>query len=993
VPGHEPISDQQSISQLLLDASQDVVLAVNEQEISLAMVKCLQAFDVITCLAIVEVDNLQVISINDPDSQEIVPLENYKLHSFDINIFVQNQDFLIYSDPISAPSTLTDLLIPLWTRGAKSAAIIPIQSSRILIGLIILASRIEGVFSPGKLTPFSKWADIAAKSISRLRDIKKNQTRLDGLHHSLDAALNIFFETDLEPLYESIYSQIQQLFGQVDFLIAIYHQEKNTIEIAFAFEKGVRINIDPFPLGEGLTSILIKTRKPLLFAVDAENQTRLSGAKIVGLPAKSWMGVPLILADQVIGAMIVEDVVHEQRFTEDDLDFLLTLSPQIAAAIRNAQLVTEIRKSLKAFDEEKYLLSTLLETINDKVFFKDGNSRFIRANRALINSYGQDNLQELVGKSDFDFLSYDQAAQAYNEDQGIILSGKKIEDKIERITRPGQEEIWTISTKAPLKSPDGRPMGVLGISKDVTELVKVRETAQKRAQQLQTSAEIARDVSSSLQPDELLTRVVNLVRNRFGFYHSSVFLLDNAGENALLRESTGEAGRQMKLIGHKLGVGSKSIVGQVTANGKALVINDVSIDSTHLPNPLLPDTRAELAIPLKTPRRILGALDVQSDRVNAFSDEDVNILETLADQLSIAIVNSELYAESQRAITQHRLLHQITNEAAATTNIPEALTSVIQGVLSIFNSCRTCIYLLDASTTTLTAMCWGGYPNESVTDSVKTDIGEGIAGIAARDRQTIYQGDIKISENKVNLEIRSELAIPLILRTEVLGVLKLESPLPYAFTETDQEILATLASSIAVDITNIRLFEQVMHQVERSQQLFETANKIRRSANLKTILETSAIEIGKLLSAQQTCVSIFPNSNGQGGSSFTYESDHPAEIVKDKQTLHIPLTLRDSVIGQINIMVDNVAFSPEEMIFIDTLAAQTAQALENARLLEELHQKVERERTISSITAKIRATTDINSIMRTTVQELSQAISASTTVIRLQSNHESDAEP
>jgi GAF domain-containing protein len=174
---------------------------------------------------------------------------------------------------------------------------------------------------------------------------------------------------------------------------------------------------------------------------------------------------------------------------------------------------------------------------------------------------------------------------------------------------------------------------LLLIQRDISELKRTEALAQQREGQVRTAAEIARDTTGTLDVDMLLEKSINLVRERFGFYHASIFLLDEQSEYAVLRESTGEAGRKLKEAGHRLAVGSKSIVGQVTATSQALIVNNVSVDPTHLPNPLLPETRSELAIPMIAAGRLLGALDVQSTRENAFNDEDVGILQILADQL------------------------------------------------------------------------------------------------------------------------------------------------------------------------------------------------------------------------------------------------------------------------------------------------------------------------------------------------------------------------
>ncbi len=138
----------------------------------------------------------------------------------------------------------------------------------------------------------------------------------------------------------------------------------------------------------------------------------------------------------------------------------------------------------------------------------------------------------------------------------------------------------------------------------------------------------------------------------------------------------------MKRAGHKLGVGSKSVVGYVAGRGEALVVNDTAKDATYYANPLLPETHAEAAIPLKVGERIVGVLDVQSIHAYAFTEDNLRTLQILADQLAIAVVNSELFAETQEHLSQHRLLHHITSTAASGTTLEEALDSAVSGLTS-----------------------------------------------------------------------------------------------------------------------------------------------------------------------------------------------------------------------------------------------------------------------------------------------------------------------
>jgi FOG: GAF domain len=140
---------------------------------------------------------------------------------------------------------------------------------------------------------------------------------------------------------------------------------------------------------------------------------------------------------------------------------------------------------------------------------------------------------------------------------------------------------------------------------------------------------------------------VNLIRDRLGYYHASVFLIEESGRWAVLQESTGEVGRKLKERGHRLEVGGRSLIGWVTANGRPRVAQRTAEDPIHLKNELLPETRSEAAFPLKIGDRIIGALDVQSTLEEAFDAGALSVLQILADQLAVAIENARLYQQAQ----------------------------------------------------------------------------------------------------------------------------------------------------------------------------------------------------------------------------------------------------------------------------------------------------------------------------------------------------------
>jgi GAF domain-containing protein len=386
--------------------------------------------------------------------------------------------------------------------------------------------------------------------------------------------------------------------------------------------------------------------------------------------------------------------------------------------------------------------------------------------------------------------------------------------------------------------------------------IRVLEESRRTALQFATAAEVARDISSSLDLDELLKKATDLIRSRFDFYHAAIFLKDVSGEFVVIREATGDAGAQMKRAGHKLGVGSKSIVGYVAGNGEQLVVNDTTRDVTYYANPLLPDTRSEAAIALKVGDRIVGVLDVQSKQPYAFSEDSLRILQILADQMAIAVVNSELFAETQEHLAQHRLLHHITTTAASGTTLDEALQSAVNGLQVTLGGDRVSILLVDRDKKMLEVRAAVGYA-DSVYD-LRVPVGNGITGWAAAHRRTLrvnnVQDDLRYIAGSVNT--RSELAIPLVYRSELLGILNVESEQLSAYTETDEELLGTLGGSLAAIIANARLLEQIRSQAERERVLFEISDKIRRTTDMQTILTTTVSELTRAIGANRVHIKV-----------------------------------------------------------------------------------------------------------------------------------------
>jgi HAMP domain-containing protein len=241
-----------------------------------------------------------------------------------------------------------------------------------------------------------------------------------------------------------------------------------------------------------------------------------------------------------------------------------------------------------------------------------------------------------------------------------------------------------------------------GMSSELRGLYSdLERKVEARTQQLAAAAEVGRAATSILSTDELLRRAVDLIRDRFGYYHVSIFLLDERGENALLAEATGEVGAQLKADGYSLPVGSHSLVGWVTANRKPRITLDVGDDVVYFKNELLTGTRSEAALPLRVGERLIGALDVQSRALNAFNQADVEVLQVLADQLATAIENGRLFARQERITQLEQHVATLTARIHSALTLDAILHNTANEVGQVFGAPRVVVRLAPEAETAL----------------------------------------------------------------------------------------------------------------------------------------------------------------------------------------------------------------------------------------------------------------------------------------------------
>jgi GAF domain-containing protein/HAMP domain-containing protein len=329
-----------------------------------------------------------------------------------------------------------------------------------------------------------------------------------------------------------------------------------------------------------------------------------------------------------------------------------------------------------------------------------------------------------------------------------------------------------------------------------------------RSVQLEAASQVAREAAAIRDVNRLLEEVVHLISDRFGFYHAGIFLVDEAEEYAVLRAASSEGGQRMLARGHALQVGKVGVVGYAAGRGEPRIALAVRADEYHYKNPDLPLTQSEVALPLKVRERVIGVLDVQSQEEMAFDTEDVAILQTLADQVALAIESARLLEESQRALQELESLYgRRLREAWREREVGQ------------------------------TAYC---YSRAGVTPAPRSHAPEVEDATAHGQPVVVQEGD------------GNRLVVPISLRDQILGSVVLRRE-PGQEPWSPQELLMVedVGAQIAMALEYARLLEDTRRRAVRERLLGEITSRMRETLDVDTVLRTAIREMGTALGISQ----------------------------------------------------------------------------------------------------------------------------------------------
>ena len=417
------------------------------------------------------------------------------------------------------------------------------------------------------------------------------------------------------------------------------------------------------------------------------DQGGLKSVKDTGLAEELFANFPLTVpGGETIGSLAIVDDPQHPLSPEDEV-FLQQVSDQVALALESARLLEQTQLALYEFKESQELTRNVIDSTDDWIFVKDRSHRYQLVNQGYANAL-HIAVEEFIGKNDLELGFPEELVKGnpekgirgfWTDDQQVLDSGMVQHYPDDPASIDGKIRIFD-TIKIPLKDANNNVWGVLAFSRDLTERKQAEGLIAQRATQLEAVATVSTTASTVLDPDKLLQAVVDLTKERFNLYHTHIFLADDLWNTLLLAAGAGEVGRQMVDAGHAIEMDAeKSLVARALRERSSIIVNDVQSEAGFLPNPMLPETRSEMAVPMIVGDKVIGVFDVQSDTVGHFTDADANIYTTLASQVAVALQNARLYVEQAATVTQLRELDRLKSSFLA--NMSHELRTPLNSIL------------------------------------------------------------------------------------------------------------------------------------------------------------------------------------------------------------------------------------------------------------------------------------------------------------------------
>ncbi len=538
-----------------------------------------------------------------------------------------------------------------------------------------------------------------------------------------------------------------------------------------------------------------------------------------------------------------------------------------------------------------------------------------------------------------------------------------------------------------------------------------------RLNQLNLVRQVSAQIANTLSVTELSERVTELIQKTFNYYYVAIFTVQEDSSSLRFRASAApkalsRKGRRKKRVALDVEMG-QGLIGQVAAEGERVLVPDVQKDTRYRFIDALPETRSEVVIPLKIEGRVLGVLDVQSDRLNAFHPNDLLILEALADTIARAVEGARLYSDLRRRANQLTLIAEVSKSVSSSLDLRVLMENVAALIHDRFGYPHVHLFTVHQNRRLIEYVAGSGERKDGLTGyALSLDDAEGIIPWVAREGQTILARDVKRDKRFRPSPFppentRSELCVPLLYDEEIVGVLDIQSDRPNAFTDDDRLIFEAIADNIATAIHNADLYRTEQWRRQVGESLQQVAGLISAEANVDDVLEAILSELDRnlpvdisaiwlldedelYLAACHNCDEdllerlIYSNSDAYNALVNVLYSEQPiirkptdpiwitglaAGFEQSYSGLAVPMRIGDQPLGVITLSHRTSGrYGHEAQRMTTTFASYAAVAIENARLYDAAQEQAYASAALLQVAQAVVSLNDLDEILGTIIR-------------------------
>lgn len=977
----------------------------------------------------------------------------------------------------------TELKAAFRTRGAQSAVMIPLSAAGNYLGMILIQRKEVGEFPSDVKRTFQLLAQQASIALNRFVLLDELTMNVEDLRKIRESFLDISSATNLERLYVLMAPRAAALMRSEAAAIYAYDEINDVMRLVAQSGIDSRYMGEELRRGEGAAGQLIERRDP--FTIPNYATYRFNPAQHFGERFGPVIAAPLIWQEQLLGAIVAANPRDHAAFTPDDRDRLILFTDQAALAIQNTRLLDSSTRTLKEQRQLYHSTQALLGAGREEDLIGAVSSNLSEGNAEVVAVVKGVDLPHpalvVVGVNDAQWEANTFPKSQYRYASDLFTVGTQMPA---RIFVPEGAQIWEMTPSRlalnqvehelaqtwqqlhgfqymmviPIFVREGFWGAIIQMRREVQpytredeirgntiatqfavalDNIRLLAESQHAAEQLTTAAEVSRVASSQLDVEEVLSRAVNLIRDRFGHYHVQVFLIDSEREWAELRASTGPIGAQLLARHHKLAVGSQSVIGQVTGQGQYIMARSADVDGTtvHRFNELLPETRTELALPMIIGDRVVGALDVQSIFENAFGDgADIDILQTLADQLAVAVENARLYQESQEAAEDNKALYNASraiNDSRDSDEVARAIaTYVIQEPGAVVSLVK---LTLDANQLIREAEVIGDSRIKSPSRRLRSfsDLTLPILQKLDLSNDIVVREALQESEKLTEQEKRvfrmlnmgALISVPLRLPQSWSGLILVTYPEPRPFSRREITRLSNITAQTATTLQNRDLLDTTEQSLEESRLLFEASAAINTAGSARALLE-AMYPLASEMNPSQIVMMLFEEPMFEGArpirlrvaegmtirqetfpvgssvfvrdlplfrnlpvnSSLALEDAQAATHLSERERtelrklqlralLYLPLQVGNRYLGYIGFNMTDAARMRDNLVQrLQTVVQQAAIALQTQQYYGQAQRRAWREEQIARITSALNNAADPDEVLRIGLQELKDTL-------------------